>query len=320
MLLNKEDHLSLIEIDNNEEFQSNISKSSKHIKKTYVEKETYIDDIGNNSQYYNPITYMKKKVNDLKETFFSYKTNKFNKTMDSQFFNCSLKLNRHNKGNEKKDNDEYNHLRPDDKLISKSSKIKEPSLNKKSQSSISSSTEKKNNNIKTETFLEFFSDFCNNLMYYMPFSLKILLRIVYTQANSIFTISEKDRTYPIFILLFFKFYCNPQFHSLYDFPNDDINKNKLINLNKLFIKIASNTKFQIEKESILNMKLNSIIEICHEKLKSIIHLNVISLSNDLIMEKSVEILPFINCPVNLFYNDCEFIRFCLCDDYDYSFS
>ena len=113
------------------------------------------------------------------------------------------KLNRHNKGNEKKDNDEYNHLRPDDKLISKSSKIKEPSLNKKSQSSISSSTEKKNNNIKTETFLEFFSDFCNNLMYYMPFSLKILLRIVYTQANSIFTISEKDRTYPIFILLFF---------------------------------------------------------------------------------------------------------------------
>lgn len=323
MLLNKEDYLSLIEIDNHEEFESSISKSCKHIKKIYVEKETCIEDIGSNSKYYNPITYVKKKVNDLKETFFSYKTNKFNKfneIMNSKF-NFSLKINKHNNGTDKKENDEYNHLRPDidDKLITKSCKFKEKSLNKQSQSS-TSSTERKNNNIKTEIFLEFFSDFCNNLMYYMPFSLKILLKIVYTQANSVFTINEKDRTYPIFILLFFKFYCNPQFHSLYDFPTNDINKNKLINLNKLFIKIASNTKFQIENESVHHVELNSIIEICHEKLKSIIHLNVISLSNDLIMEKSVESLPFINCPVNLFYNDCEFIRFCLFDDYDCSFS
>ena len=147
-------------------------------------------------------------------------------------------------------------------------------------------------------FLEFYSDFCNNLLNKMPYSLRIILRIVYDEAIGIFTIPDKNTLYPIFILLFFKFYCSPQFHSLYNFPSNLCCKKKLLQLTKLFINITSNTLFNTNDKTM--NQFNEVIVDCNNKLTKIFQLNILNLDEMQIKNHSNEVFRIINCPVNFY--------------------
>lgn len=305
VLSNEDEYLSLVSKDN-------IFVENSHLKpqkNSYSENMNSSNKIIIDSSQTSRIDIAKKKLSNF--FFSSSQSTKLKKCMSIENENET----KDRKGMSDNKNPDYDSLKPNMNMISNSILISKINQDQQSKNEKKLSLPSKEGiQIDIDLFLEFFGDFCNNLLNYMPSSLKILLKIIHEQAMSIFTIKEKDSIYPIFILLFFKFYCNPTFHSLYDFPNDEIDKTKILNLNKLFINITSNTPFQMNNDALNVKEYNTIIEICNKKLKTILDSNIVYLSNEVVQAKSVEALRIIDCPLNMFYNDCEFCLFCL-EDY-----
>lgn len=158
-------------------------------------------------------------------------------------------------------------------------------------------------------FLDFYDDFTYKLHNNMPMTLRIILKIITIEAKTIFSIPDDKESYPIFIFLFFKIYCNPSFYSIFNFPDEEESKTKLIQLNKILINIASNSHFEHDDDKEMTI-YNYIINCCNKKLINIFNDNIIKISEDELKESSIEYLRIINYPINQYYNDCDFVYYC----------
>lgn len=148
-------------------------------------------------------------------------------------------------------------------------------------------------------FLGFFSNFSMQLMNYMPDIIKILLRLIWDEVNLYFTI-PKENYYPLFMVLFFKFYCSPKYQQIYNFETN----RKVLMLNKVLMNIASCTLFD-ENDRLADY--NQIIYSCNQKLKVILKETVFATSDSDIKNLLSKGLLNIELPQFLFYYDCSYI-------------
>ena len=134
-------------------------------------------------------------------------------------------------------------------------------------------------NITPKEFELFFDEMIDGFIKYLPFILKIMLKIIYTSIRKYFTI-EKDNFRPLNTALIFNFLVNPRIQIIYSINPA---KYKFIRtLNRLLCNTCFNTPF-INSDSL--SKFNKHIESNHQKLKIFIEKFIISIDEEKEEEK-----------------------------------
>ena len=134
-------------------------------------------------------------------------------------------------------------------------------------------------NITPQEFESFFDEMIDGFRKYLPYVLKIVLKLIYTSVRKYFTI-EKDNYRPLNTALIFNFIVNPRVQALYSINPA---KYKFIRtLNRLLCNTCFNTPF-IEKDKL--SKYNEYIESNNKKLKVFIQKFIISIDEEKEEEK-----------------------------------
>ena len=134
-------------------------------------------------------------------------------------------------------------------------------------------------NITPQEFESFFDEMIDGFRKYLPYVLKIVLKLIYTSVRKYFTI-EKDNYRPLNTALIFNFIVNPRVQALYSINPA---KYKFIRtLNRLLCNTCFNTPF-IEKDKL--SKYNEYIESNNQKLKVFIQKFIISIDEEKEEEK-----------------------------------
>ena len=134
-------------------------------------------------------------------------------------------------------------------------------------------------NITPKEFELFFDEMIEGFRKYLPFILKIILKLIYVSVRKYFTI-EKDNYRPLNTALIFNFIVNPRIQSIYLINSS---KYKFIRtLNRLLCNTCFNTPF-IEKDEL--SRFNKYIETNNQKLKIFIQKFVISIDEEKEEEK-----------------------------------
>ena len=135
-------------------------------------------------------------------------------------------------------------------------------------------------NITPKEFELFFDEMIEGFRKYLPFILKIILKLIYVSVRKYFTI-EKDNYRPLNTALIFNFIVNPRIQSIYLINSS---KYKFIRtLNRLLCNTCFNTPF-IEKDEL--SRFNKYIETNNQKLKIFIQKFVISIDEEKEEEKN----------------------------------
>ena len=159
-------------------------------------------------------------------------------------------------------------------------------------------------NITQKEFELFFDEMIEGFRKYLPYILKIILKIIYTSVRKYFTI-EKDNYRPLNTALIFNFIVNPRIQSLYSI---NPSKYKFIRtLNRLLSNTCFNTPF-VEKDEL--SRFNKCIESNNLKLKNFFQKFIISIDEEKEEEKiKIKNLfneKFVNYPTFYFIWDCKF--------------
>ena len=134
-------------------------------------------------------------------------------------------------------------------------------------------------NITPKEFEIFFDEMIEGFRKYLPYILKIILKLIYTSVRKYFTI-EKDNYRPLNTALIFNFIVNPRIQSIYLI---NASKYKFIRtLNRLLCNTCFNTPF-IEKDEL--SRFNKYIETNNQKLKIFFQKFVISIDEEKEEEK-----------------------------------
>lgn len=183
-------------------------------------------------------------------------------------------------------------------------------LTKKLQRTESFRDKEFHSDIDMHLFLEFFSDFCSNLLDNMPPLLCCILKLLSDSCQKVFTIPNDNTCYPLFIFIFFKFLCNPVYQSNFKFPSKSMSSKKVMQLTKLLINITSNTLFP-SQDGYMMSQFNDIINSCHKKLINIMENNILSLQEEELHQAFQQVPKDLRMTKSIFLMDCNFVLFYL---------